>query len=348
MIDFRYHLVSLVSVFLALAIGLVLGATVLKPWVVRGLQATAKAEHRQIDQLIATGKLNRQQLAADEAFAQAAEPQLLAHLLEGQRVVIVGAPGAPGNVVSGVTRALQDAGAVVSGQVQLQARFFDPSPGTQQLLSQLAQQVAPASMTVTGTTALQQASQVLASAIITTGAVGQPIPGQADSAGRTVLSGLQADSFLSVSGTPFARATLAVVVEPASPPSTSDVSAQSQGLVTLAQTLARMGDGTVVAGPVSGSGPGSAIDVMRAGSRASHLSSVDDADLVIGQIAVAQALYEELHGVSGAYGVTATAQGPGPSPAPSPSATVSPATTKRAHAAATARPAASASPAGRH
>lgn len=348
MIDFRYHLVSLVSVFLALAIGLVLGATVLKPWVVRGLQATAKAEHHQIDQLIVTGKLNRQQLAADEAFAQTAEPQLLAHLLEGQRVVIVAAPGAPASVVNGVTGALHLAGATVSGEVQLQSRFFDPSPGTQQILGQLAQQVAPATLTLTGPSAVEQASQVLASAIITSGGLGQPAPGVADSAGHTVLSGLQAGSFLSVSGSPLARATLAVVVTPGGPPSASDSSPQSQGLVTLAQALGRAGNGTVVAGPVAGSGTGSAIDVMRAGNRAGHLSSVDDADLAIGQIAVAQALYEQLHGVSGAYGVTASAQGPGPSPAPTPSATASPSPTRRATSATTARPAASPSPSGRH
>ena len=41
MIDFRYHLVSIVAVFLALAIGIVVGSTALKPAVLSGLQKTA-------------------------------------------------------------------------------------------------------------------------------------------------------------------------------------------------------------------------------------------------------------------------------------------------------------------
>ena len=44
MIDFRYHLVSIVAVFLALAIGIVVGSTALKPAVLTGLQKTATAE----------------------------------------------------------------------------------------------------------------------------------------------------------------------------------------------------------------------------------------------------------------------------------------------------------------
>jgi hypothetical protein len=40
MIDFRYHLVSLVAVFLALAVGIVLGTTALNGPLTRGLQST--------------------------------------------------------------------------------------------------------------------------------------------------------------------------------------------------------------------------------------------------------------------------------------------------------------------
>lgn len=335
MIDFRYHLVSLVSVFLALAIGLVLGATALKPVVVRTLQATANREHHQIDQLIATGKVNSKQIAADESFAQAAEPQLLAHLLDGQRVVLVTAPGAPGNVTSGITKALGEAGATITGQVVLQSKFFNPSVASQQVLSQLAQQVAPATLALPGGTPVAQAGKVLASAILTSGSPPQPVAGQPDTPGKNVLSGLSAAGFLSVSsGDPAARATLAVVLTPASPPGASDANPASQYLVTLAQQLQGAGQGTVVAGTVAGSGTGSAVDVMRAGSRQGRMSSVDDADMVSGQIAVVWALAEQLHGVRGSYGLGG-ADGAVPSPVPTPSASQSPtAATTRSHRAA--------------
>ena len=48
MIDFRYHLVSIVAVFLALAIGIVLGATQLQRQTVDVLQSTSNSLRNQL------------------------------------------------------------------------------------------------------------------------------------------------------------------------------------------------------------------------------------------------------------------------------------------------------------
>jgi hypothetical protein len=310
--------VSIVAVFLALGLGLLVGATALQPSALGGLIKLSQQERKQIDTaLTANGRLNRQ-INSNDQWAQTVEPQLLRQLLAGLRVVVVDAPGASGQVIEGATRALTEAGATISGQVQLQAKFFDPSPATQQQLGQLAQQFASAGVSPPGSP-VTQASQLIAGAVVTKDGPGQPVAGQRDSASAALLSGFGAGGFLTVGGHPDARATLAVVVIPDSPP-TSDSNPQSQGLVTLAQQLNLAGLGTVVAGSVPGSGPGSAIHVMRTGGRAGHLSSVDNADHTIGQIVVAQALYEQLRGVSGSYGSTSTAAAAGPSPAPTPSA----------------------------
>jgi hypothetical protein len=85
-IDFRYHLVSIVAVFLALAIGIVVGSTALKPAVLSGLQKTADAEKKRIDALYAQNNLNKQQIAADQAYAQAGEHQMLSGLLDGSHL----------------------------------------------------------------------------------------------------------------------------------------------------------------------------------------------------------------------------------------------------------------------
>jgi Copper transport outer membrane protein, MctB len=322
MIDFRYHLVSIVAVFLALGLGLLLGATALQPSTLAGLKETSQRERHQIDSLITTnGQLNRQ-VTGNDQFAQANAPQLLRQLLAGERVVVVEAPGAPGQVVSGIDQALAEADATISGQIQIQSRFFDVSPATQEQLAQLAQQFAPAGATLHGSP-VAQASQVLADAILTKDGPGQPVAGQLDSASAALLSAFGAGGFLTRSGHPEARATLAVVVTPASPSTTSDSNPASQRLVTLSQALNLVGAGTVMAGSVSGSGPGSAIDAIRSGDRRSRISTVDDADHTIGQIVVAQALYEQLRGVSGSYGSTSTAAAPGPSPAPTPAPTPS-------------------------
>ena len=317
MIDFRYHLVSIVAVFLALGLGLLVGATALQPTALGGLIRLSQQERKQIDSALATNRQLSRQIASNDQFAQSVAPQLLDQLLAGERVVVVEAPGASGQVVSGVDQSLAQAGAAVSGHVQIQNKFFDTSPSTEQQLSQLAQQFAPPGTSLQGSP-VSQASQVIAGAILTKDGPGQPVAGQRDAASVALLSGFGAGGFLNVTGHPDARATLAVVVLPDTPPSTSISDPQSQRLVTLAQQLNLIGQGTVVAGSVTGSGPGSAIDVIRNGGRATHLSSVDDADHAVGQIVVAQALYEQLRGVSGSYGSGPGATAPGPSPAPTP------------------------------
>ncbi len=167
MINFRYHLVSIVAVFLALAIGIVLGSTELRGAAIDTLTRTSNslssdlhAKRVQIDAL-------NQLVNADESFAQATEAQLLHGLLAGQRVVLVNAPGAPGSVISGLTSALQQAGAIVTGQVNLQPKLLDASQSNQNFLSQLALQLAPSGTTPLNGTGLQQAARLLGSAILT-------------------------------------------------------------------------------------------------------------------------------------------------------------------------------------
>jgi Copper transport outer membrane protein, MctB len=323
MIDFRYHLVSIIAIFLALSLGLLLGSTELRPYVQRGLQGLSKTEQRQIDALLREKQQLQSQIASENQFALANAPAMLHGVLAGQQVVLVLAPGAPGSVTSGIGQALSMAGAKVTGQLQLDSSFFDTSAAASQKLAVVAGQYAQPAGVIPAGTAQAQASEVLAHVIMTQDGPGQPVPGQRDPVSVHALQALASGGYLTKSGQPWDRATLAVVVIPATPQTTDDTNPESQALVTLAQQLNLAGLGTVVAGTVSGSGPGSAIDVMRAGGRAGHLSSVDDADYPIGQVVVAQALADRLHGRSGSYGVTATASTAGPSPPPSPAPTAS-------------------------
>ena len=233
-------------------------------------------------------------------------------------MVLVTAPGFPGGVVTGVTSALTVAGATVTGQVQLQSQFF--TAGTQSDLDTLNRQLTPVGVTLHSGTPQGQAGELIASAILTKNGPTQPPAGVADATGKSILRGYAAGGFLTISGNPAARATLAVVIIPAAPPATSGPSSASQTLVTVAQQLNLAGEATVVAGQLSGSGPGSAIDVMRSGGQSDHFSSVDNADTAIGQIVTAQALYEQMAlGKSGSYGALTSASAAGPSPAPTPS-----------------------------
>ena len=326
MIDFRYHLVSIVAIFLALSLGLLLGTTQLGPYVQRGLIGLSKAQHNEIESLLGTQSQLKSQISSENQFATANAPSILQNVLADQRVVLVLAPGATGSVTSGITQALKTAGATVTGQLQMQTAFFDKSAATTQKLTQVTEQYAQsAGLTLTGSASAQaQASELLAHLIMTQNKAGQPIPGEQDPVSVQAVQTLAGAGFLTKSGQPWDRATLAVVIIPATPQSTDDTNPESQALVTLAQQLNLAGLGTVVAGTVAGSGAGSAIDVMRAGGRSGHLTSVDNADDPVGQIVVAQSLADLEHGHSGSYGVTSTANAAGPSPPPSPTPTVSP------------------------
>jgi Copper transport outer membrane protein, MctB len=326
MIDFRYHLVSIVAIFLALSLGLLLGSTELKPYVQRGLNGLSKAEQHEIDTLLGQKAQLQGQISSENQFALANAPAMLHDVLADQRVVLVLAPGAASSATSGVTQALRTAGATITGSLQLDPAFFDTSPAASQKLTQVTEQYAQsAAVTLSASaTAQAQASELLAQVIMTQGMAGEPVPGERDPVSVETVQGFAGGGFLTKSGQPWDRATLAVVIIPATPASIEDTNPQSQALVTLAQRLSLAGLGTVVAGSITGSGQGSAIDVMRAGGRAGHLTSVDDADYPMGQIVVAQSLAERLHGRSGSYGVTSTASASGPNPPPSPAPTVSP------------------------
>ena len=167
MINFRYHVVSIVAVFLALAIGIVLGSTELQGDHHRRAREDVEQPENQLDATQRQDGALQQQVNADQAFAQATEPRLLSGLLAGQRVVSSTAPGAPGAVVTASPSALRLAGATVTGQVNLQPKLLDASQNNQQFLSQLAQQLAPPGTAPGNGTGLQQAARLLGSAILT-------------------------------------------------------------------------------------------------------------------------------------------------------------------------------------
>ena len=78
MIDFRYHLVSLVAVFLALAVGIVLGSSVLNGPLTRTLQHAEANLRSTADNLRAQNNQQASRLSGDANFVTANAPRLLA------------------------------------------------------------------------------------------------------------------------------------------------------------------------------------------------------------------------------------------------------------------------------
>lgn len=338
MIDFRYHLVSIVAVFLALAIGIVLGATQLQRQTVDVLQSTSNSLRNQLSAASAERDSYQAQAGAAEQFLQTAEPTLLGGRLTGQRVVLITEPGAASGVISGVRQAATTAGAAVTGQIALQPKFNDISGANQSSLGAINGSIASSDgITLTpGTDAQtadqQQAAQLIATAILTktastTQAGSQQNNGSLTTAkAQTLLSAYFQGGYLTVTGSPTGdRATLAVIVVPASAPSGGQNDPVNQVLIAAAPEFAEASAATVVAGTTAGSQQqGNSISVLRASSASARMSTVDDADLTLGQISVAEALASQLaggkpnsYGISGASAVS-------PDPLPSPIATASP------------------------
>ena len=352
MIDFRYHLVSIVAVFLALAIGIVLGSTELQGPTYNLLNQTTGKLQNELNQANSQRDTAQQQANLGDNYAQAVEPVVLHDLLAGQRLLIITEPGAPSSVVTAISNAAtQDAGATVTGQIALQPKFFDNSDTTLDGLNQINQAMSQADGVVlnTGSTYQQQAAQVIAGEILTRasassagqGATTQPStqpstgPSSSASAGsqqqtdaQTMLGSYANSGFLTISGQPAAPATLAVIVTPQTVPADGSTDLLDQLLGPLAEELAAKSSATVVAGVSADSGSGSPIATLRASSAASKVSSVDDADFVAGQSAVIQALAVQLNGGNpGSYGIADGASAVAPSPAPTPSASASASTT---------------------
>jgi hypothetical protein len=321
-IDFRYHLVSIVAVFLALAIGIVLGSTELQGPVYNVLNHATSQLHDQLSTVTSERDAALQEATADKAFIQAVEPDYLHGKLAGQRLVIITEPGAQAAVVSDIVTAAQYAGATVTGQINLQPKFFDGTSTTADQLTQTNTDLATqdgVALDSSASSPQQAAAEVLANEILikaSTSAGIQQAGTTQSAAAQTALGSYAGSSFLSISGQPATPATLAVIVTPQNVPADGSADAYAQDLGPFAQALAKVHNTpTAVAGSATGSGPGSPIAVLRNTDAANQVSSVDDADTPRGQMTVMETLSIMLNGGQpGSYGIDNGAQYPNVSP----------------------------------
>jgi Copper transport outer membrane protein, MctB len=337
-IDFRYHLVSIVAVFLALAIGIVLGSTELQGPVYSALDNTSARLKSDLEtegnQLNAANSL----ASADNSFIQANEAFLLSDKLAGQRIAIFTEPGASASVINGITTAAKDAGATVTVTVSLQDKFFDSSNSTLATLGTLNTGIARSAsiQLASGLASIQQGTAVVlgsqllvkASASASSASAATDAAWQS-SAAQTALAAYQQDGFLTVDNPPTQAATLAVIVTTNTIPSDGTADPLAQVLGPFASGLAQATT-TAVAGAAATSGAGSPMAVLRQTGASNQVSSVDDADSVRGQIAVIQALYSQLNGgTPGSWGINSGDSYPTIAPSASPSPTPSGTPTKK-------------------
>jgi hypothetical protein len=116
-ISLRYHIVSLVAVFLALALGIVVGSTVLQEGTVSVLRATSDRVREESDRNSRENVALNQEISRLQSFGATVLPGLVRDRLKGRSVVLVDTDKVDSGTRDSVRKVLEDAGAEVDGQI---------------------------------------------------------------------------------------------------------------------------------------------------------------------------------------------------------------------------------------
>jgi copper transport outer membrane protein MctB len=136
-ISLRYHVVTIVAIFLALAIGLLGGGAFLQPALQDALENRTHALQRDNDSLRDQIDDLRADVTAMGAFSDAALGYLTQDRLVGMRVVVITQDGVDGAVLAETQRALDDAGADTIAVLTAQASIASSDLDTQSRLGEI-------------------------------------------------------------------------------------------------------------------------------------------------------------------------------------------------------------------
>jgi hypothetical protein len=303
-------------VFLAVALGIVIGTTQLNGPLTDNLQDQVTALQTDKRSLEDQTQLLQTQLDDVGSFEEAVGPTLVANTLAGRSVaLVVASPDLDAQVVEGLTALLGSAGATVTGTVRLTDSYADSSTDGA-LESFLAGPGIPASVVPPQTDDMGELiASVLAQVLMVPGP-GSPDAGIAPSPTdtSTVLAGLEELDVLSKDTSSVSPADFAVVLT-AGAVTGKDAEPRTTALVQLATALDTEGSGAVVAGDLASAGDGGLVAAVRADQTAtSVVSTVDNVTTAAGRISTVLALAAEGRDTSGEYGVGEDTQ-PVPPPA---------------------------------
>lgn len=302
-VSLRYHIVSLSAVFLALALGVVLGSTAISDRLLAGLNSDRAQLQRQVSDLRGENHAVRAQLAEADSFDQAVGPRVVRGVLAGHRVVVITTADAVPADRDALTALLGQAGATVTGQLQLTDAFSDPARADQ--LSELTARLLPAGVQLpTAADPGTLAGGLLGTLLLVDPRGGGSPPSTAET--TAVLAGLGDGGFVRAEGR-IQPAQLAVVL-------TGDGggngrAGRAEVMARFAAQLDRAGSGAVLAGRPGAAAGGGPIAVVRADTATTEmLSTIDDTSTAAGRVVTVLALAEQFRGGSGRYGTAGNAQ----------------------------------------
>ncbi len=298
-ISFRFHIVSLIAVFLALGLGILVGSTVVDQVIVDRLDKEIRTVSHDSNQLKSdNGKLSAQVSNLDD-FLRKASAYAIAHRLTAIPVAIVAEKGVDPGAVSSVLTAVRAAGADAPGVIWLTDKWQLDEPKDLLALQSAAQ--------VSGTVAASRAAALRDLAT----RLGSPTKARVKRT-RDVLEPLRAAGFVDLTS----GKRSAFDAFPAEPARILVLTGTDSHL-TATDTMVDLVQATLAAevptvlgevydphgGAVSTPQRGVALEPVRAQSAlAKHVSTFDDADLPQGALTAVIALEQSVPGPVGHYG----------------------------------------------
>ena len=297
MIDFRYHLVSLISVFLALAVGVVLGAGPLQNSLGTALndQVTALRENRNATQT----KLEQTETAVNErdSYITQAASGLLPGTLASKNVAMVLLPEAKAEDADAITTQLKNAGATVTGRVSLTSTWVDLS--RENYRSTFSGQVQGHLDSTTSKDANGILGEALAKALTAN-----------DDSSRVLMDMLSVTAdksgtpFVSVDSTPTAAAEMIVVVGPRPQASSGKGATVEASPGEDPKAWAKALEGTAGRAPTvvvgSADGDGGVVGIIR--SEKAKVTTIDSVGQIAASVSTPLALASTRAGTTGHYG----------------------------------------------
>jgi Copper transport outer membrane protein, MctB len=311
-ISLRYHIVSLVAVFLALALGIVVGSTVLQEGTVSALRATSQEVRQRSEENRTENLALKQEISRLQAFGATVLPELVQDRLKGRSVVLVDTDKVDSGLRDGVREVLEEAGARVDGQITFaDERLALEADADRTAMARLLAVDAGAPEVLRGELVKKLAARL---------ATSTALPQEDSQRASDMLTGLQDADFLAdlklgqplATGTdPFPRQGSMFVLLGPSATATTAV-APDAFLVPLADQVSSQAGGAV-AGVEAAAVPKETSWILalrdnRAVSR--RVSGIDSVDTVYGQLALVQALEGSLQQLpAGQYGIKDGASG---------------------------------------
>ena len=297
MIDFRYHLVSLISVFLALAVGVVLGAGPLQNSLGTALndQVTALRENRNATQ----AKLEQTETAVNErdSYITQAATSLLPGTLASKNVAMVLLPDAKAEDADAIAAQLKNAGATVTGRVSLTSTWVDLS--RENYRSTFSGQV----QGHLGSTNSKDANGILGEALA------KALTANDDSS-RVLMDMLSVTvdksgtPFISVDSTPITAAEMIVVVGPRPQASSGKGATVEASPGEDPKAWAKALEGTAGRAPTvvvgSADGDGGVVGIIR--SEKAKVTTIDSVGQIAASVSTPLALASTRAGTTGHYG----------------------------------------------